>query len=197
MDRPGVGKPGLRPAVTMETAGPPKFPRNPRDHSPCSLTPAGPSTPVGPCASLPTWPPLVTTTRAPHDGRFRGSIARRLISLSTLRGEGYPHHARLASGCWQLYRTGLVTRRVPEKVSTFVAILLFRLLWHMSPSPCLCPLRRVSPSPCRPLRRVPSTPCPLRRLSPSTPPLRRPLGYWRRSAAHVGKGWVCSDPTCR
>ena len=39
VDQPGVGKPGLQPAVTMETARSPKFPRNPYDHSPCSPTP--------------------------------------------------------------------------------------------------------------------------------------------------------------
>ena len=32
VDQPGVGKPGLQPAVTMETARSPKFPRNPLDH---------------------------------------------------------------------------------------------------------------------------------------------------------------------
>ena len=39
VDQPGVGKPGLQPAVTMETARSPKFPRNPLDHSPCSFDP--------------------------------------------------------------------------------------------------------------------------------------------------------------
>ena len=39
VDQPGVGKPGLQPAVTMETARSPKFPRNPYDHSPCSSDP--------------------------------------------------------------------------------------------------------------------------------------------------------------
>ena len=39
VDQPGVGKPVLQPAVTMETAGSPKFPGNPIDHSPCSPTP--------------------------------------------------------------------------------------------------------------------------------------------------------------
>ena len=39
MDQPGVDKPVLRPAVTMEAAGSPKFPGNPRDHSPCSSDP--------------------------------------------------------------------------------------------------------------------------------------------------------------
>ena len=31
VDQPGVGKPGLQPAVTMETAGSPKFSENPSD----------------------------------------------------------------------------------------------------------------------------------------------------------------------
>jgi hypothetical protein len=47
-DQPGVGKPVLQPAVTMETARSPKFPGNPFDHSPCSPTPARPGTLVGP-----------------------------------------------------------------------------------------------------------------------------------------------------
>ena len=38
-DQPGVGKPGLRPALTMETARSPRFPGNPFGHSPCSPTP--------------------------------------------------------------------------------------------------------------------------------------------------------------
>jgi hypothetical protein len=48
VDQPGVGKPGLQPAVSMETAGSPRFPSNPYDHSPCSPTPARPGTLVGP-----------------------------------------------------------------------------------------------------------------------------------------------------
>ena len=38
-DHPGVGKPVLLPAITMETARSPKFPGNPFDHSPCSSDP--------------------------------------------------------------------------------------------------------------------------------------------------------------
>jgi hypothetical protein len=38
-DQPGVGQPVLQPAVTLETPGSPKFPGNPRDHSPCSSDP--------------------------------------------------------------------------------------------------------------------------------------------------------------
>ena len=48
--------------------------------------------------------------------RFRGSIAQRLISLSTLRSGGYPTprktRFRLLA---RLCRTGLVTRRVPSE----------------------------------------------------------------------------------
>ena len=39
---------GLPPAWTMETAGPPKFPGIPPDPMPCSPTPAGPDTRLGP-----------------------------------------------------------------------------------------------------------------------------------------------------
>jgi hypothetical protein len=38
-DQPGVGKPDLPPAMTMETTRSPKFPGNPDDHSPCSSDP--------------------------------------------------------------------------------------------------------------------------------------------------------------
>jgi len=42
VDQPGVGKPGLRPAVTMETAGSLRFPSDPHVPAPCSWTPVGP-----------------------------------------------------------------------------------------------------------------------------------------------------------
>jgi hypothetical protein len=64
-------------------------------------------------------------------GIFRGSIAQRLISLSTLRSE-----SRLSprKTCFRLLarlcRTGLVTRRVPVKGFTFEMILLFRASWR-------------------------------------------------------------------
>ena len=48
--------------------------------------------------------------------KYRGSITRLLISLSTLRSDGYPSprktRFRLLA---RLYRTGLVTRRVLTK----------------------------------------------------------------------------------
>jgi hypothetical protein len=63
VDLPGVGKPELQPAVTTETAGPPRFPSHPRVPAPCSLTPVGPNTP-GHCG-VSTWPPPMSTTEAP------------------------------------------------------------------------------------------------------------------------------------
>src|SRR5208283_5405563 len=59
-------------------------------------------------STYPTRPPHQSTTRAPNGCKFRGSITRLLVSLSTPRGDGLPPlHARLASGCWsQLCRTG-------------------------------------------------------------------------------------------
>jgi hypothetical protein len=41
-DQPGVGQPGLQPAVTTETAGPLRFPSSPHVPAPCSWTPVGP-----------------------------------------------------------------------------------------------------------------------------------------------------------
>src|SRR5208283_5317000 len=42
VDQPGVGKPGLQPAVTTETAGSLRFPSDPHVPAPCSRTPVGP-----------------------------------------------------------------------------------------------------------------------------------------------------------
>jgi hypothetical protein len=52
--------------------------------------------------------------------KFRGSIAQRLISLSTLRSESRlsPRKTRFRLLA-RLCRTGLVTRRVPIKGFTF------------------------------------------------------------------------------
>src|SRR5271157_4588287 len=51
----------------METAGSPKFPGNPRDHSPCSPTPVGPSRLSRPWVSCLARPPRLTRTRAHHE----------------------------------------------------------------------------------------------------------------------------------
>ena len=71
-----------------------------------------------------TRPPRLTTTRAHDEWLFRGSTTQRLISLSTLRGDGrlslrktrFSRRAGLARLC----RTGLVTRRVSLKGFTFL-----------------------------------------------------------------------------
>ncbi len=68
---------------------------------------------------------------SPRRTQFRGSIARRLISLSTLRSESHlsprKTHFRLLA---RLCRSGLVTRRVPIKGFTSETILLFRASWR-------------------------------------------------------------------
>src|SRR5208283_4888171 len=70
-------------------------------------------------STYPTRPPHQSTTRAPNGCKFRGSITRLLVSLSTPRGDGLPPlHARLASGCWsQLCRTGFQPAGFLRKVS--------------------------------------------------------------------------------
>jgi hypothetical protein len=63
--------------------------------------------------------------------KSRGSIAQRLISLSTLRSESRlsPRKTRFRLLA-RLCRAGLVTRRVPIKGFTLLAILLFRASWR-------------------------------------------------------------------
>ena len=61
-------------------------------------------------------PPRLTTTRAQHE-EISG-LNRTAFDLAVYASQGWSptHHARLASGCWsRLYRTGLVTRRVPSE----------------------------------------------------------------------------------
>jgi hypothetical protein len=81
---------------------------------PCSPTPAGPRTP-GHCG-VAARPSVDLKTSAPASIKFRGSIARPVHSLSTLRSAGYPgttQDSLPAAG--QLCRTGLITRKVPAK----------------------------------------------------------------------------------
>ena len=114
-----------RAGISMETAGSPKFLGNPRVHSPCSPTPAGPGTAewdqVSACL---TRPPRCPRRRLPR-WKFRGSITRPLPSLSTLRSGGHPPprktRFRLLA---QLCRAGLVTRRVPTKGFTSSRLIL-------------------------------------------------------------------------
>src|SRR5208337_786785 len=84
----------------METAGSPKFPGNPRDHSPCSPTPVGPGRLSRPWVSCLARPPRLTTTRAHHE-EISG-LNRTAFDLAVYASQGWSptHHARLASGCW-------------------------------------------------------------------------------------------------
>jgi len=62
--------------------------------------------------------------------KFRGSITQRLISLSTLRDEGYPPPRKTRfRPLVQLCRAGLDTRRVPMKGFRSL-ILLSRASWR-------------------------------------------------------------------
>ena len=74
-------------------------------------------------------PPLMTTTKAPTRGNFRGSIARPWHSLSTLRSAGsLPRRRKTRFRLLaRLYRTGLVTRRVPTKGFRVAFLHLFLL----------------------------------------------------------------------
>ena len=70
---------------------------------------------VGRLVACPARPPFLTRTKAPAM-IFRGSIARPLTSLSTLRSDGRPSPRKTRfRRRTQLCRTGLTTRRVPAK----------------------------------------------------------------------------------
>src|SRR3974377_2477776 len=109
----------------METAGSPKFPGNPRDHSPCSPTPVGPGRLSGPRVSCLARPPRLTRTRA-HREEISG-LNRTAFDLAVYASQGQlpTHHARLASGCWSS-STGRdwLPAGFPTKGFKFVAILL-------------------------------------------------------------------------
>ncbi len=67
VDQSGVGRRYLQPPGSIETAGSPKFPGNPRDHSPCSPTPVGPGRLSRQWVSCLARPPRLTRTRAHHE----------------------------------------------------------------------------------------------------------------------------------
>jgi hypothetical protein len=87
-DRPGVGKPGLQPAITTEVAGSLRFPSDPRVPTPCSGTPVGPKH-ARPLRRVGAAPACVNNGGS-RKQRFRGSIARHWDSLSPLRSGGRP-----------------------------------------------------------------------------------------------------------
>ena len=108
------------PVDFRELSGSLKFPGNPHDHSPCSSTPAGPGTRYGTRGQRTRHGPRVEPKRGLlTSSKFRGSITRLLVSLSTPRGDGLPSlHVRLASGCWsQLCRAGFQPAGFLRKVS--------------------------------------------------------------------------------
>jgi len=126
-DQPGVGKPGLRPALRWRRQGLPSSRETRMIIRHVPPTPVWPGTLVGPSVANAwrgprDWPRRRLTTR-----KFRGSITQRLIALSTLRSDGHPPprktRFRLLA---RLCRTGLVTRRVSMKGFTF---------WDDSPFP--------------------------------------------------------------
>ena len=74
---------------------------------------------TGPRVNVPDTAPAPKHNEGSKRFKFRGSITRLLVSLSTPRGDGLPPlHARLASGCWsQLCRAGFQPAGFLRKVS--------------------------------------------------------------------------------
>ena len=83
--------------LDSDTARSLTFPGYPLVYLPCSQTPAGPNHQVFQWFGV---APALSTTKAPTNRVFRGSIAWLLNSLSTLHTRESPQeHARLASDC--------------------------------------------------------------------------------------------------
>ena len=84
------------------------FPGNPHDHSPCSSTPAGPSTRYGTKGQHTRHGPRTKAQRGlPTIANFGAQSHGFWSRCLRLEVEVTRHRARLASGCWsQLCRTG-------------------------------------------------------------------------------------------
>ena len=84
------------------------FPGNPHDHSPCSSTPAGPSTRYGTKGQRTRHGPRTKAQRGlPTVANFGAQSHGFWSRCLRLEVEVTRHRARLASGCWsQLCRTG-------------------------------------------------------------------------------------------
>ena len=97
-DQPGVGKPGLQPAIATEVAGPLRFPSGPHVPAPCSWTPVGPEDAqplrrLGTAAALST---AAAPTTSHFGARWHGiGTGCRRFAVAVARPR-----ARLASGCW-------------------------------------------------------------------------------------------------
>jgi hypothetical protein len=117
--RPGAwsfrsGNSAARWSSGVETTGTPRFLGNPNVPMPCSVTPAGPTSP-GPCGES-AWPPFTARRRLPH----RGNFGARSHGLGTgcLRFARWVSRSGRKTRFWllaKLYQAGLSTRRVPTK----------------------------------------------------------------------------------
>ena len=117
--------------------GSPKFPGNPRDHSPCSPTPARPDTRDGTnCQRIRHGPRVEPRRRLSTNRRFRGSIARLLVWLSTPRSGGRPPPRKTRFRLLvPALPGGSRTRRVPVKGFRILRFfLLSRASWRNLPS---------------------------------------------------------------
>jgi hypothetical protein len=118
------------PVAFKEPSGSPKFPGDPDDHSPCSSTPARPGSSSGPRSSLPDTAPAPDNDEGSPREEFRGSIAQRLIWLSTLRSGSYPPPRKTRFRLLvRLCRAGLVYPQGPDE-RFHMTILLSRASWR-------------------------------------------------------------------
>jgi hypothetical protein len=78
------------PKSTVETSGSLRFLGNPNGHCPCSSTPVGPAAFYGTKCSATDTAPAYFHDEGSGPLNFRGSIARPLAWLSTLRRASYP-----------------------------------------------------------------------------------------------------------
>ena len=153
---------------TWRRSGSPRFLGNPPVPLPCSPTPAGP-----------TRQAIRRHRRGPRSDNDEGS---RDIKAFEAQSHGFStrclrfvrrvaaFHARLASRCWPLYGTGLVTRRIPTRgfrIVSYISSSSPKLAWRNVSSFCQPPSAA-----CRPVA-VPD-PVPVGRPSPP--------GRWTRLA---------------
>src|SRR4051794_13276747 len=111
----GVGGPVPEPELSVETAGSLRFLGNPCVPLPCSWTPVGPRAP-GPCGAS-TWPPLVSTPKAPAMIKVSGLDHTALglaVSASSWRSPDTTQDSLPAA--WpSLAGRDFITRRVATK----------------------------------------------------------------------------------
>ena len=118
--------------IRVETAGRPRFLRNPRVSMPCSPTPAGPTRQALRRSRL---GPRYVHNEGSHDQINLSGLHHTAWTLAAYASQsGLPqNHARLASRCWPLCGTGLVTRRIPTKgfrVVSYISSPFPKLSWR-------------------------------------------------------------------